>query len=169
MVKFNCRKEIRRARSTDHDKLTACQRFCHSDFSQNEGLGKMALGIVKYAYDRSSQLIDIIWFAVSLFAAYVPSNFMANRRVPKFSLNNCAQSSTKTFMCPKFHTNSVLKYTQCHISTNLSIFLSYIYYIAKNYLPLLQEIANSLKKQSSEWEHCSRPVCCGQLSSIRFW
>ena len=28
----------------------------------------MALGIVKYAYDRSSQLIGVIWFAVSLFA-----------------------------------------------------------------------------------------------------
>ena len=25
----------------------------------------MALGIVKYAYDHSSQLIDVIWFAVS--------------------------------------------------------------------------------------------------------
>ena len=25
----------------------------------------MALGIVKYAYDCSSQLIDVIWFAVS--------------------------------------------------------------------------------------------------------
>ena len=33
--------------------------------SQSEGLHKMALGIVKYAYDRSSQLIDVIWFAVS--------------------------------------------------------------------------------------------------------
>ena len=28
----------------------------------------------------------------------VPSNFMANRQVPKFSLNNCAQSSKKTFV-----------------------------------------------------------------------
>ena len=51
-----------RAKSTDHDKLTtnkltANQQFCHSDFvtdfvivisSQSEGLGKMALGIVKY-------------------------------------------------------------------------------------------------------------------------
>ena len=53
----------------------------------------------------------------------VPSNFLANRQVPKFSLNNCAQSSKKTFMCPKFCTNSVLKYTKCHISTNLSNFL----------------------------------------------
>ena len=64
------------ARSTDRDKLNANQRFHHSDLltdfvtvisSQNEGLGKMALGIVKYAYDRSSQLIGVIWFAVSLF------------------------------------------------------------------------------------------------------
>ena len=28
----------------------------------------MALGIVKYAYDCSSQLIGVIWFEVSLFA-----------------------------------------------------------------------------------------------------
>ena len=53
----------------------------------------------------------------------VPSNLMANRQVPKFSLHKCAQSSKKTFMCPKFHTNPVLKYTKCHISTNLSNFL----------------------------------------------
>ena len=45
---------------------------------------------------------------------------MANRRVAKISLNNCAQSSKTTFMCPKFCTNPVLKYTKCHISTNLS-------------------------------------------------
>ena len=45
-----------RAKSTDRDKLTANQRFRYSDFvtdfvavisSQSEGLGKMALGIVK--------------------------------------------------------------------------------------------------------------------------
>ena len=53
----------------------------------------------------------------------VPSNFMTNRRVPKFSLTNCAQSSKKTFMCPKFCTNLVLKYTKCRISTNSSNFL----------------------------------------------
>ena len=47
-------------------QLTANQQFRHSDLladfatvisSQSEGLGQMALGIVKYAYDRSSQLI----------------------------------------------------------------------------------------------------------------
>ena len=54
----------------------------------------------------------------------VPSNFKANWRVPKFSLNYCAQSSKKMFMCPKFCTNPVLKYTKCHISTNLSNFLA---------------------------------------------
>ena len=48
---------------------------------------------------------------------------MANRQVPKFSLNNCAQSPKKTFMCPKFCTNPGLMYTKCHISTNLSSFL----------------------------------------------
>ena len=62
-------------------------------------------------------------FQMGLFVTCVPCNFMANWRVPKFSLNNCAQSSKKTFMCPKFSTNPVLKYTQCHISTNLSNFL----------------------------------------------
>ena len=51
------------------------------------------------------------------------SNFMANRQVPKFSLNSCAQSPKKTFMCPKFRANPVLKYTKCYISTNLSNFL----------------------------------------------
>ena len=64
------------AKSTDRNKLTVNQWFCHSnlvtDFatlisSQSEGLGKTALGIVKYAYDCSSQLIDLIWFAISLF------------------------------------------------------------------------------------------------------
>ena len=69
-----------RARSTGPDKLTANQPFCHSDLvsdfvtvilSQSEGLGKMALGIVKYAYDRFSQLISVIWFAVSLSQSVV--------------------------------------------------------------------------------------------------
>ena len=57
---------------------------------------------------------------------------MANRRVPKFSWSNCAQSPKKTFMCPKFCTNPVLKYTKCHISTNLSNFLKlYLLYCQK--------------------------------------
>ena len=34
--------------------------------SQIEGLGKMALRVVKYAYDHSSQLIGVICFTVSL-------------------------------------------------------------------------------------------------------
>ena len=68
-----------RARSTDYDKLTASQRFCHDDLitdfvtvvsSQSEGLGKMALGIVKYAYDRSSQLIGVIWFGMYVKFCY---------------------------------------------------------------------------------------------------
>ena len=67
-----------RSRSTDRDKLTANKltakkRFCHSDLvteilPQSEVLGQMALGIVKHAYNRSSQPIGVIWFAVSLFA-----------------------------------------------------------------------------------------------------
>ena len=64
------------------------------------------------------------WSAIKKALQYcVPPNFMANRRVPNFSLNNCAQSPKKTFMCPTFHTDPVLKYTKCHISTNLSSFL----------------------------------------------
>ena len=55
--------------------------------------------------------------------ACVPSNFMANRRVPKFSLNSCAKALRRRLLCPKFHTYPVLKHTKCHISTNLSHFL----------------------------------------------
>ena len=36
--------------------------------SQSEGLGTMALGIVKYFYDHPSQPISDIWFMVSVFA-----------------------------------------------------------------------------------------------------
>ena len=64
--------------STDRDKLVANklaanQQFCHIDFvtvisSQSEGLGKMAPETVKYFYERLSQPIGVIWFAVSLFA-----------------------------------------------------------------------------------------------------
>ena len=33
--------------------------------SQSMGISKMALGIVEYFYDRPSQPIGVIWFAVS--------------------------------------------------------------------------------------------------------
>ena len=42
---------------------------------------------------------------------------------PNFFLTNCAQTFKKTFMCPKFQTNPVLKHTKCHISTNFLNFL----------------------------------------------
>ena len=71
---------------------------------------------------------------------------MANRRVPKISLNNCAQSPKKTFMCPKFRINAALKYTKCHISTKLSSFLELYLPYCQKYLLLLQHIANLLKK-----------------------
>ena len=84
---------MKRTRSTDRDKLianklTASQRFCHSDLitdfvtmilSQSEGLGKMALGIAKYAYDRSTQLIGVIWFAVSLSRSVVVDPYESYR------------------------------------------------------------------------------------------
>ena len=71
---FETNKPRTQRRKVEQGQLTANQRFRHSDLvidfvtvvlSQSEGLGKMALGIVKYAYDRSSQLIGVIWFAVS--------------------------------------------------------------------------------------------------------
>ena len=65
------------ALKSEPGQLTANQRFRHSDLitdfvtvilSQSDGLGKMAIRIVKYAYDHSSQLIGVIWFMASLFA-----------------------------------------------------------------------------------------------------
>ena len=78
--------------------------------------------------------------------AWVPSNFMANRRVPIFSLNNCAQTTKKTFMCPKFSSNPLLKYTQSHISTKLSNFLKLCLLYCQKLFALSPTIANSLKK-----------------------
>ena len=82
---------------------------------------------------------------------------MANWRVPEFSLSNCAQSLKKTFMCPKFHTNPVLKYTKCHISTNLSSFPKLCLLYCQKYLPLLRQIADSLKKnwfsENTAWKY----------------
>ena len=62
--------QIFRAKSTDRgklteNKLTANQRFRHSDFvilisSQSEGLGKKALGIVKYFWNRPTQPIGVV-------------------------------------------------------------------------------------------------------------
>ena len=56
----------KRQGESEPSQLTANQRFRHSDFvadfntvtsSQSECLGKMALGVVKYFYDRPSQSI----------------------------------------------------------------------------------------------------------------
>ena len=63
---------IDRARSTDRDKLTVNQRFCHSDFvtvisSQSEGLGKMGSGDSKICFRSLFSANGVIWFAVSLF------------------------------------------------------------------------------------------------------
>ena len=43
----------------------------------------MALGIVKYAYDHSSQLIGVIWFAVSCCGA---TSVEAKGRVKNISI-----------------------------------------------------------------------------------
>ena len=62
---------------------------------------------------------------------------MANQQVAKFSLYNCAQSPKTTFLCPKFRTNPVLKYTKYHISTKLSSFLELYLLYRQKYLLLL--------------------------------
>ena len=49
-------------------------------------------------------------------------------------------------MCPKFCTNPVLKYTQCHISTDLSNFLKLCLLYCQKLFDLLQKIADLLKK-----------------------
>ena len=55
--------ELRTLLNSEPGQLTANQRFYHSDLvtdfvtvisSQSEALGKMALGLVKYAYNRFS-------------------------------------------------------------------------------------------------------------------
>ena len=49
--------------------------------SQSKGLGKIALGIVKYAYDHSSQLIRVIWFMVSLFAVSLSRSVVVDQQI----------------------------------------------------------------------------------------
>ena len=49
-------------------------------------------------------------------------------------------------MCPKFRINAVLMYTKRHISTNLSSFLKLCLLYCQKYMPLLQQIVDSLKK-----------------------
>ena len=84
-------------------KLTANERFHHSDLvtdfvtvilSKTEGLGKMAPGIVKYAYDRSSQLVGVIWFSVSCRGPCLPDlgrERKITRRIKVFVLNKTIQ------------------------------------------------------------------------------
>ena len=45
--------------------ISSLSDFIAVILSQSEGLGKMALGMVNCFYDRLSQPIDVIWFAVS--------------------------------------------------------------------------------------------------------
>ena len=57
-------------RQTDH-KPTVWSLILSQRFSQSEGVGKISPGMVKYAYNRSSQLIGVIWFTVSLSQSVV--------------------------------------------------------------------------------------------------
>ena len=54
--------------------------------------------VLKHVNSYRRQLIAESWFMNA--HTCVPSNFMANRQVPKFSLNNCTQNSKKTFVRP---------------------------------------------------------------------
>ena len=62
----------------------------------------MALHVIdwKFLYDILSRASLVCWVTQEQHQTCVPSNFMANRRVPKFSLNNCAQSSKKDVYVP---------------------------------------------------------------------
>ena len=106
----------------------------------------------------------LLAFSCTTVYICVPSNFMANRRVPKFSLNNCAQSFKKTFMCPEVCFNPVLKYTKCHVSTNSSNFLKLRYYTAKTYLLLLQQIADSPKKNRQK--KVKKKICRKKVGAL---
>ena len=56
----------------------------------------MALGIVKYAHDRSSQLIGVIWFAVSLSRSVVVNHlFITSSSSHFFSKTDFEQSLLK--------------------------------------------------------------------------
>ena len=83
--------------------------------SQSKGLAKMAQGIVKYFYDRLSQPIGVVWFAVSLSRSIVVtrsklvygrlwSNFVSQvpwpskRRWPNIS-SNSEKIRRATFAC----------------------------------------------------------------------
>ena len=99
------------AKSNDRDKLTANkltanQRFRYSDLVHNfatvilslsEGLGKMAVGIVKYAYDRSSQLIGAIWFTVHLFTVSLSQSVVVDQLQSKKYCSGGEPSATR---CP---------------------------------------------------------------------
>ena len=100
----------------DHFEIYQNCKLNNTDFN-----GFKVLRICNSEY--ATKIQEALLIKKTLPTTCVPSNFMTNRRVPKFSLNNCAQSAKKTFMCPKFCTNPVLNYTKCHLSTNLSNFL----------------------------------------------
>ena len=62
----------------------------NSDFvavilSQREGLGKMAVGIVKYFYDCFSPSIGVIWLAISLFAVRWSRSVAVDPRVAQIA------------------------------------------------------------------------------------
>ena len=62
--------------------------------------------------------------------------FLANLRVPK---------AVKTRMCPKFCTNPILNHAKSLFHKYVDFF-GYVYYIVKNYMPVIEQIADSLTK-----------------------
>ena len=79
----------------------------------------------------------------------VTFNFLANLGVPNFFQNNIVQSCKKMFMHLKFCTRSVLKFlcTERPYCNNFAYFSKTVFVIiAKNYLLVFQQIADSLTK-----------------------
>ena len=66
----------------------------------------------------------------TIFEPVFPANFVANRRVPKFFLNNRAQSSKKTFITLNFTPIQYLSILNVIFPQICRIFQSYVYYIA---------------------------------------
>ena len=61
----------------------------------------MALGIVKYAYDRSSQLIGVIWFTVSCHGPQQHGNIVLARGSQTFGVMEPVKRLTIIYGAPQ--------------------------------------------------------------------
>ena len=74
----------------------------------------MALGIVKYACNRSSQLIGVIWFAVSLFVVSFSRSVVVDQQNFGPRTARCSHAAYKK-KCQKMNTVK-LKYNLKNVS-----------------------------------------------------